>query len=72
MPTININITSTETVVAVDDTDSYTEAYLMTDGTIQLHVEDGEASVDTIYTVEQARALHEALGHLLYLANQAA
>ena len=70
MPTADI--TATETVIVAEDPDrsSYTEAYLMSDGTIQLHVEDGESALDTIYTVENARKLHEALGHLLYLANQ--
>lgn len=66
MPTI----TSTESVIAVEDTDSYTEAYLMSDGKIQLHVEDEVSTIDVIYTVEQAEALHRTLGHLLYLANQ--
>jgi hypothetical protein len=66
------NITATESVVVVEDTDSYTEAYLMTDGTIQMHVEDGESALDTIYTLEQAEAIHRTLGHLLYLARQEA
>ena len=66
MPTI----TSTESVIVVEDTDSYTEASLMSDGTIQLHAEDGETGIDVIYPLDQARRLHEALGHLLYLANQ--
>jgi hypothetical protein len=69
MPTI----TSTQSLLIVEDTDSYTEAYLLDDGnTIQLHTEDGETALDVRYTLEQAEKLHRALGHLLYLANQEA
>jgi len=68
MPTI----TSTESAIVVGDVDSYTEAHLMSDGTIQLHAEDGETGIDVIYTLEQAEKLHRVLGHLLYLANQEA
>lgn len=68
------DITSIETVVVVEDAESdcYTEAYLLDDGRIRLHVEDGIKDAEPTYTLEQAEALHRALGHLLYLANQEA
>jgi len=65
-------VVATESITVVEDTNCHTEAYLYDDGTIGLHVEDGEGALDTDYTIEQARKLHEALGHLLYLANQEA
>lgn len=61
-----------ESLIVVEDYTAYTEAYLYGDGRIGLHAEDGENCAEPVYTVEQARALHEALGHLLYLANQEA
>ena len=61
-----------ESLIAVDDTACYTEAYLYGDGRIGLHAEDGDTAAEPIYTIEQARKLHETLGHLLYLANQEA
>lgn len=65
--------TITESLTAVDDANCYTEAHLYSDGRIQLHVEtDAPEPVEPIYTIEQARKLHETLGHLLYLANQEA
>ena len=68
MPTI----TATTSIVVVQDEDRCTEANLMTDNTIQMYFEDGENCIDMVYTLEQAEALHRALGHLLYLANQEA
>ena len=63
--------TIAESLIAINDTDCYTEAYLYGDGTIGLHVEDGGPEpVEPVYTLEQAEALHRALGHLLYLASQ--
>ena len=64
MPTI------TESLTAVAEYDSLTEAHLTSYREIQLHVEDGQNGIDVVYTLEQAEALHRALGHLLYLANQ--
>ena len=66
MPTI------TESVIAVEDSDCHTEAHLLGDGRIQLHVEDAEGAAEPIYTLEYAEALHRTLGHLLYLARQEA
>jgi hypothetical protein len=62
---------TTETLIAVPASDCYTEAAL-DDGWIKLHVEDRQNGVDTVYSLEQAEALHRTLGHLLYLANQEA
>lgn len=59
-----------ETFVVIDNTDCYAEAYLWEDGRIGLHIEDGDTAAEPVYTIEQARKLHETLGHLLYLANQ--
>jgi hypothetical protein len=59
-----------ENLVVVSDTEQYTEVNLTADGRIQLHVEDGDSAAEPVYTVEQAEALHQALGHLLYLARQ--
>lgn len=71
MPTITEDLIA-ESITVIDDRAVYTEAYLYGDGRIGLHAEDGENCAEPVYTVEQARALHEALGHLLYLANQEA
>ncbi len=60
----------TENLIVVPDASQYTEANLTADGRIQLHVEDGDNAAEPVYTVEQAEALHQALGHLLYLARQ--
>lgn len=63
----------TEDLIVVPETNCYTEGRIYSDGRIGLHVEDSDSNAaEPIYTVEQARALHEALGHLLYLANQEA
>jgi len=64
MPTI------TESVLVVEDSACYTEVRLLSDGRVLLHAEDSDVAAEPTYTVEQARRLHEALGHLLYLANQ--
>jgi hypothetical protein len=64
-------VVAIESLIVVDDTSCYTEAYLYDDGSIGLHVEDGgPEGVEPTYTLEQAEALHRTLGHLLYLARQ--
>jgi hypothetical protein len=48
------------------------EGTLWEDGTITLTVEDDEHGVEVRLTLEQVEALHRRLGHLLYLARDAA
>jgi hypothetical protein len=56
------------TVVAVRD--CHTEAYLYSNDTIALYLrKDGGEGVTIVYWLDQARALHEALGHLLWRAD---
>jgi hypothetical protein len=58
------------TVVVIEDADRYAEGWLVDDEQqpIGLHLESSETAFVVSYTIEQARALHEALGHLIWLA----
>jgi hypothetical protein len=50
----------------------HTELYLYSDDTIALQIHNGDDGLIVAYWIDQARALHEALGHLLWLADHPA
>lgn len=58
-----------ERLTVVDSRDCHTEAFLYSDDTIAVYVRNGGESVTAVYWLDQARALHEALGHLLWRAD---
>jgi len=61
----------TETVVPIADESAYTELYRYADGTLGGHLEDGKDSSEPRWTLEQAKAIHAALGHLIWQAEYA-
>jgi len=67
---VDAELVASLTVVAARD--CQTEAYLYSDDTIGLYVRNGGECVTASYWLHQARALHEALGHLLWLADHPA
>ena len=67
---VDAELVASLTVVAAQD--CQTEAYLYSDDTIGLYVRHGGQSLTASYWLHQARALHEALGHLLWLADHPA
>lgn len=60
-----------ETIVVIDDETRYAEGYLLHSFArpIGLHLESDETAVEISYSIDEARALHEALGHLIWLAD---
>jgi hypothetical protein len=56
-----------ETVTITDEGDC-TEVSVTDDDTIILHAEDADGVVDATYTLEQAKALRDALAHLIWSA----
>jgi hypothetical protein len=60
-----------ETVVPITDGAAYTELYRYADGTLGGHVEDGKIAAEPRWTLEQAKAFHAALGHLIWQAEYA-
>ncbi len=46
----------------------YTELYLYEDGSLGGHVEDATDTAEPRWTLDEARQLQAALGHLIWLA----
>jgi hypothetical protein len=60
-----------ETIVPIAESSAYAELYRYDDATIGGHLEDGETATEPRWTLEQAKALHAALGHLIWQAEYA-
>ena len=60
-----------ETVIVIEDEARYAEGYVLRDHkrSVGLCLENGEESFTVTYNIEEAQALHEALGHLIWAAN---